>query len=82
MIDVDKEIECLNRIIEEAISHGGDLAPYCTNGETLKEAMEAYLILRGWDNDYYVGNPKWQTESQYYEGLKIDDYLAFRKREQ
>lgn len=44
--------------------------------------METYLSLRGWDNDYYVGNPEWQTESQYYEGFAIDSYFAFRKREQ
>lgn len=42
--DIDKEIELINEIILQAVSHGGDSGgAYCTNAEFLNESIIDWL---------------------------------------
>ena len=51
--NIENEIEFINSIIEEAISHGGDRGgAYFSNALNLNEEIVEWLKLRGIDNIY------------------------------
>lgn len=63
-MDLDKEIELINEIISQAVSHGGDAGgAYCTNAEFLNEAIIDWLNMRGLDDKYTttyeIKNDRW-----------------------
>ena len=57
---VHKEVDALNRLIEEAIYHGGDSGgPYLCNKDDLEKAIKNYLDVTGLD---YVTDVYWKNE--------------------
>lgn len=52
-VEIERELQLVNFIIWEAVSHGGDSGgSYSTNGEKLNKAIMEYLKVRGLDNQY------------------------------
>ena len=50
---LEKEIELINRVITEAVCHGGDPGgAYCCNASELNSAILEWLKMRGIDNKY------------------------------
>ncbi len=51
--NIEKEVELVNLIIEDAANHGGDGGgPYCSNAEFLNESIMDWLKFRGIDIQY------------------------------
>lgn len=52
---INKEIELINKVIKDAIIHGGDAGgAYCQYGGKLKESIEKWLEYRGLTDRYAV----------------------------
>lgn len=68
-----EELSLINNIVEQAIYHGGDIGgPYFCNGDGLCEAMEKYLVYKGFDKDTEV----------FYHTKGIDhNFVEFKKKE-
>lgn len=50
---IEKEVEFINSIIQEAIYHGGDMGgAYFSNAQDLNEVIVDWLKLRGIDDTY------------------------------
>lgn len=53
--DIEAEIEIINRMIEEAIFHGGDLGgPYYSNEDNLRQFIQEWLKFKNINNFYHV----------------------------
>ena len=73
MLEIQKEIDMLNKLIETAIYHGAGMGGGYDEGSKLKTLMEEYLDLKGLSDDYYVGNP----DSD--ENIDLNSVLCFKK---
>lgn len=74
-VSIDIEIALINKIIKEAMDHGGDQGgPYWSNQEDLKSAIKEWLIYKNLNNKYYVGKVK--ADYVYYIQIKKISDLA------
>ena len=68
-----EELSLINNIVEQAIYHGGDIGgPYFSNRDGLCEAMEKYLVYKGFDKD---------TEVFYHTKGEDINFVEFKKKE-
>lgn len=67
---IEKEVEFINSIIQEAIYHGGDMGgAYFSNARDLNEVIIDWLKLRGIDDKYTTT----------YDALGKEDWISIVK---
>ena len=73
MLFISDSSTCFFNIVEQAIYHGGDIGgPYFSNRDGLCEAMEEYLVYKGFDKD---------TEVFYHTKGEDRNFVEFKKSE-
>ena len=55
----NKEIILMNKIVINAIEHGGDVAPYFENEKNLRKILTTWLNTKGLNKDFKISQSDW-----------------------
>ena len=81
-MNLDKEMEALSNIINEAIIHGGDIGgPYFCNEKNLIESIQTYLSLRGLDSEFEIVFVDYNNEEQEPDSYSYGCFIKIRRKQ-